>query len=134
MRKVFIDTNILLDVVLHREDFYKQSALIWSECEYKKVQGYVSGISLNNMYYVLRKMVTPEVALEYVRLVLDIFTVVPIDESILRLAANLPQKDFEDAIQLFSAVQIKADCLVTRDVSHFLSNFMPIVSPEKYRN
>ena len=106
MRKIFIDTNILLDVILHRADFYQQAAAIWADCESRKVQGYVSAISLNNMHYIMRKMVAPYVALEYVRLVLNVFSIVPLDESILRLAVDLPQKDFEDAIQTFSAVQI----------------------------
>ena len=57
MKKIFIDTNILLDVILHRADFYKQAAAIWADCESRKVQGYVSAISLNNMHYIMRKMV-----------------------------------------------------------------------------
>ena len=132
MRKIFIDTNILLDVILHRADFYKQAAMIWADCESRKVQGYVSAISLNNMHYIMRKMVAPAVALEYVRLVLNVFSIVPLDESILRLAVDLPQKDFEDAIQTFSAVQIKADCIVTRDKSHFSGNYMPVITPAEY--
>ena len=132
MRKIFIDTNILLDVILHRADFYKQAAAIWADCESRKVQGYVSAISLNNMHYIMRKKVDSDTALEYVRLVLNVFSIVPLDESILRLAVDLPQKDFEDAIQTFSAVQIKADCIVTRDKSHFSNHYMPVISPVEY--
>ena len=132
MKKIFIDTNILLDVILHRADFYKQAAAIWADCESRKVQGYVSAISLNNMHYIMRKKVDSDTALEYVRLVLNVFSIVPLDESILRLAVDLPQKDFEDAIQTFSAVQIKADCIVTRDKSHFSNHYMPVVSPVEY--
>jgi predicted nucleic acid-binding protein len=132
MKKIFIDTNILLDVILHRADFYKQAAAIWADCESRKVQGYVSAISLNNMHYIMRKKVDSDTALEYVRLVLNVFSIVPLDESILRLAVDLPQKDFEDAIQTFSAVQIKADCIVTRDKSHFSNHYMPVISPVEY--
>ncbi len=132
MRKIFIDTNILLDVILHRADFYQQAAAIWADCESRKVQGYVSAISLNNMHYIMRKKVDSDTALEYVRLVLNVFSIVPLDESILRLAVDLPQKDFEDAIQTFSAVQIKADCIVTRDKSHFSNHYMPVISPVEY--
>ena len=132
MKKIFIDTNILLDVILHRADFYQQAAAIWADCESRKVQGYVSAISLNNMHYIMRKKVDSDTALEYVRLVLNVFSIVPLDESILRLAVDLPQKDFEDAIQTFSAVQIKADCIVTRDKSHFSNHYMPVISPIEY--
>jgi len=132
MRKIFIDTNILLDVILRRADFYQQAATIWADCESRKVQGYVSAISLNNMHYIMRKMVAPDVALEYVRLVLNVFSIVHLDESILRLAVDLPQKGFEDAIQTFSAVQIKADCIVTRDKSQLSGNYMPVITPAEY--
>ena len=132
MKKIFIDTNILLDVAMHRNDFLKQSAAIWADCESGKVQGFVSAISLDNMHYVLRKHLDPATALEDVRLVLNIFSVVPPDESILRLSVDLPHKDFEDAIQTFSAVQAKADCIVTRDRQHFSGNYMPVISPAEY--
>ena len=132
MRKIFIDTNILLDVAMHRNDFFRQSAEVWADCESRKVHGFVSAISLNNMHYVLKKWVDPAASLEYVRLVLNIFSVVPLDESVLRLAVDLPHKDFEDAIQTFSAVQIKADCIVTRDRQHFSTDYMPVISPAEY--
>ena len=133
MKKIFVDTNILLDVILRREGFYGPAAEVWADCETGKVQGYVSAISLNNMHYVMRKFAAPDAALEYVRLVLHVFSVVPLDEAVLRLAVDLPQKDFEDAIQLFSAVRVKADCIVTRDRAHFPESYMPIVSPGEYR-
>ncbi len=132
MKKIFIDTNILLDVVMHRSDFCEQAAAVWADCESRKVQGVVSAISLNNMHCVVRKRVESAAALEYVRFVLDIFSVVPLDESIWRLAVDLPGKDFEDAIQTFSAVQARVDCIVTRDRLHFSNSYMPVISPAEY--
>ena len=132
MNKIFVDTNILLDVILHRNDFYQQSAKVWADCETKKVQGFVSAISLNNMHYVIRKWVESDTALDYVRSVLNVFAIVPLDATVLRLAADFPYKDFEDAIQTFSAVQAKADCIVTRDRQHFSSHYMPVISPTEY--
>lgn len=132
MKKIFVDTNILLDVALHREGFFEPASAVWGDCETRKVQGFISAISLNNLYYIMRRRVAPEVALEYVRLILNVFSVVPPDGGILRLAVDMPQKDFEDAIQIFSALQIKADCLVTRDKTHFSNNYIVIASPVEY--
>ena len=134
MKKVFIDTNILLDVILRRKEFFELAADVWADCENRKVQGFVSAISINNMHCVMRKFVTSDVALEYVRLVMNVFSIVSLDESILRLAVDLPQKDVEDALQTFSAVQIKADCIVTRDRSHFSGNYIPVVTPAEFRD
>lgn len=132
MKKIFVDTNILLDVALHREEFLEEATQIWADCELKKVQGFISAITLNNMHFIIRKMIGSAAALEYVRLILNIFTVVPLDETILRLAVDLPHKDFEDAIQTFSAVQAKAECIVTRDTAHFSRDYMPVISPGEY--
>jgi len=132
MKKIFIDTNILLDVTLKRESFVRASAQIWADCEDGRVKGFVSAISLNNMHFIMAKKIGKNQALEAVRLVLNLFTVIPLDEKILRLVAELPHKDFEDAIQLFSAVHSKAECVVTRDANHFPNNYLPILSPADY--
>ena len=84
------------------------------------------------MYFIMRKQVGATVALEYVKLILSLFTIVPLDETILRLAANLPHKDFADAIQTFSAVQAKAECIITRDVALFSKDYIPVISPKEY--
>ena len=132
MRKIFVDTNILLDVALHRDGFFESASTVWGDCESQKVQGFISAISLNNLYYIMRRRVASNVALEYVRLIMNVFSIVPLDEGVLRLAVDLPQKDFEDAIQTFSALQVKADCIVTRDREHFSNNYLTIVSPAEY--
>ena len=132
MKRIFLDTNILLDVVMRRSDFYLKSALVWADCENRKVQGLISAISLNNIHYIMRKQVEPAAALEYIRFILDIFSIVPLDYPILRLAANQPSRDFEDAIQIYSAVLAKADCIVTRDRQHFSNDHINIISPEEY--
>ena len=132
MTNIFIDTNILLDVIMRRNGFYERAAKIWSDCESKRINGFVSAISLNNMHYIMRKRVDPNTALTYVRYVLNIFSIVPLDESILRIAVDTPHKDFEDAIQTISALQAKADCIVTRDKEHFNNKYISIISPEEY--
>ena len=132
MKRVFLDTNILLDVVLHRDQFVTDSARIWNDCETGKALGLISAISLNNIHYIARKLISSGDALESIRHILNIFTVVPLDASILRMAVDFPQKDFEDAIQIFSALQAKADCIVTRDTSHFSADYLPILTPAEY--
>jgi len=132
MKKIFLDTNILLDVLLQRDSFMQNSARVWAECESGKVKGFISAISLNNMHFIMSKRIGKDRALESVRICLSVFSVVPLDEKILRLAVELPHKDFEDAIQLFSAVQMKVDCIVTRDAGHFSSEYLPILSPGQY--
>ena len=132
MNRIFVDTNILLDVALHRDQFVADSARIWTACESRQATGLISAISLNNIHYIARKRISSADALECVRHILNIFTVVPLDAPILRMAVDFPQKDFEDAIQIFSALQAKADCIVTRDGQHFSSDYLPVLTPAEF--
>ena len=118
--------------MLHRDQFVADSARIWNNCETGKALGFISAISLNNIHYIARKLITSGDALESIRHILNIFTIVPLDASILRMAVDFPLKDFEDAIQIFSALQAKADCIVTRDTSHFPADYLPILTPAEY--
>lgn len=132
MKKIFVDTNVLLDVILNREAFRDAASVVWADCETGKARGMIAAVSLNNIHYIAAKRLGKEKALQAVRILLGIFTVVPLDEKVLRLAVDLPQKDFEDALQLYSAVLGKADVLVTRDMGHFATDLLPVVSPAGY--
>jgi len=63
MKKIFVDTNILLDVALKRSSFMRDSARIWAYCESGKVKGFISAISLNNMHFIMAKLVGKDRAL-----------------------------------------------------------------------
>jgi predicted nucleic acid-binding protein len=132
MKTIFVDTNILLDVILNREAFRDASSVIWSDSETGKVQGVIAAVSLNNVYYIVAKYLGKEQALQAVRILLNVFTVVALDEKLLRLAADMPGKDFEDALQLYSAIQARAEVLVTRDLGHFDTEMIAVVSPVTY--
>ena len=130
--KLFFDTNILLDVVLRREPFVHDSATIWATCETEAAQGFVSAISLNNVHYVAAKFIGRDNAMSAVRLVLAIFSVVPLDLDILREAANVPHIDFEDDIQLASALRCGANYLISRNTADYPSGLIPVLTPADY--
>ena len=130
--KLFFDTNILLDVVLRREQFVHDSASVWAMCETGATKGFVSAISLNNVHYVAAKFIGRDNAMSAVRLILDIFSVVPLDLDILREAANVPHIDFEDDIQLASALRCGADYLISRNTGDYPAGLIPVLTPTDY--
>ena len=129
---IFIDTNILLDVLRAREPFLKNSLDIWSLVEREKVGGYISAISFNNTYYVLRAAVGNGKAYEAMRIIRDTFRIVALDERIMNKAIDADFKDFEDAIQFFSAIHANVNYIVTRNVKDFLRNDIPVLTPEAF--
>ena len=130
--KLFFDTNVLLDVVLRREPFLADSAGAWALCETGKANGFVSAVSLNNVHYVSAKFMGRDNALAAVRLILGIFSVVPLDEAVLREAADVPHKDFENDIQLASALRCGASCILSRDRDHYPVGVLPVLSPRDF--
>lgn len=126
---VFIDTNVLIDVPAKREPFYADSARLWTLAEQGRIKGFISVISFNNIYYVVRKRRTRQVADRMMVLLRDTFAAVPLDGQILDQAIDARFKDLEDAIQYFSAVRAQAACIVSRDARAFPYSDLPVLTP-----
>jgi predicted nucleic acid-binding protein len=130
--KVFVDTNVLLDVLARREPFYSDAARIWSLAERGRIEALVLVISFNNVYYVVRKASNRKSADRSLHLMRGVFTPVPLSVQILNQAIDAKSDDFEDAIQFHSAIHAEADCLITRDADHFPTTDLPILSPAAF--
>ena len=97
---LLIDTNIILDVLLSRSDFVKESSIIWKLCETEQAKGYISTLTYANMMYIMRKQMTPEQIEDVFRKLKLIFEFADFSSVVLEMAVNMKWKDFEDAIQL----------------------------------
>ena len=116
---IFLDTNILLDFLDRREPHYRAAAQIWTLAEQGTVIAHISAISLNNVFYILRKSAGVERAWEAVRTLRSTFDVVPLDIALLDEAATVAMPDLEDAIQAAAAVRAGASAIITRDARGF---------------
>ena len=131
-KTVFVDTNILIDVLSHRKDFYEDSAAVWALSEKGDIQGYISAISFNNIYYLIRRNSNRSTARKKMVILRDIFNIVALDQQVINQAIDSDIADFEDAIQYFSAVHINAECIITRDKKDFANSEIAIISPTEF--
>ncbi len=119
MKKVFLDTNVLLDSALARGERGLAATAILTSCEYGQTQGYVSFLTVANMAYILRKGCSlPElkdVLREYTRHL----SILPMDETQLELAYDVEAPDFEDALQYECAKSGHCDLIITGNTKHF---------------
>ena len=129
---VFLDTNVLMDVLLEREPFVGDSRKIWFLAERAKVKGFVSALTFPNIYYVVRRLRDAESAGAMMTMLRDTLTAVPLDGQILNLAMDSGFKDFEDAIQYFSALRADASCLITRNPDHFPRSELAVLTPSDF--
>ena len=118
---LLIDANIILDVLMNRREFVKDSSMIWKLCETEKAKGYVSALTFANLVYIMRKQLNPEAIEDVYRKLSLIFTFTDLSVSDLTRAAELNWSDFEDAVQSVSAERIHADYIITRNVRDLLA-------------
>lgn len=131
-KRIFVDTNILLDVLLEREGVYCDALKIWANAEEGNVEACIAAISLNNVHYVLRKLKSETTAMIAVKILLQIFKVVPVDAEILRRAIDFHDRDFEDDIQLQCALKAKCSQLFTRNPNHYDHSAIAVVPPSAF--
>ena len=116
---LLIDANIILDVLLNRSEFVKDSSMIWKLCETEQAKGHVSALTFANLVYIMRKQLDSEKIEEVYRKLSLIFEFTDFSVADLTRAAELKWSDFEDAVQSVTAERIHADYIITRNVRDF---------------
>ena len=129
--KLLIDTNIVLDVLCNRKGFVENSSKVFKLCETKKLEGYLSAISVPNIAYILRKELSIEKLKSIIVKLNIIFSIIELKPNDLILATDLDFKDYEDALQSVCAKRIKADFIITRNTKDFKNSSIKAITPEQ---
>ena len=133
MRKVFVDSNVILDVLLLNEGFWQDSYKIFKLAELGHIKAFVSASSMTDVFYIVKKKLSLSVARQAIADLLKLFEVVSVDGEDLSKALSMPIADFEDALQARCAEKIDADVLVTRDVAGFTGIDIDVVTPADFK-
>lgn len=129
-----IDTNIILDILINRAEFVKESSFVWKLCEIKRIKGCVSSLSFANLVYIMRKELNPKQIEVIYNKLNQIFEFVDLTTSDLSKATRLQWNDYEDSLQSVIASRIKADYIVTRNPKDFVFSKVPCVTPKQLMN
>lgn len=133
MDSLFLDTNILLDVIIQREPFFADSLKIWRMVETGQAEGWIAAISFNNIHYLARKLEDARKADAAMETLHKLFRTAPVDDTIIGDAIALQFKDFEDAIQYACAKQTGCPWLLTRNVADYPGSKKPqAITPKDY--
>lgn len=131
MKQVFIDTNVIIDFLADRNPFSEYAAILFQLAKENRIKIYISAISFNNTYYILRKVTSHKKALSLISEIEEYVGIQETNRTILRKAIKSDFNDFEDAIEHFSAVQLGTiDIITTRDLKGFKKSELPVLSPE----
>jgi len=127
--KLFVDTNVILDVILHRDDFYDASLAVLRLCEKGDCGGHISALTVANLHYIVCKAIGREKTDESLQIILKVFHVAELTATDLKEALKRKSADFEDALQMSAAERVKADYIITRDIKHFVGGKIKAISP-----
>lgn len=133
MRNILIDTDVVLDFFFDRKPFSDNAAVILSLCESNQINGYITPVICSNIYYLLRKTSKHEKVIEKLSQLLTFIDVLQMDKEIIIEALNSKFKDFEDALQNFSATKAgNIDAIVTRNIKDFTKSEIGVLTPDNF--
>jgi len=131
--RVLIDTNIVLDVLLHRTDFFDASYEALKMSTIGKVETFVTASAITDIYYILhRANKDARKSKESIFLLLNLVTIADTTSSDIMNALSSRIIDFEDAVVGAIAKRIKAECIVTRNAKDFSNSSIPAIDPKDF--
>lgn len=135
MKKLFIDTNIVLDLLIKREPFYHDAAILFSLADKKEIELSLSSLTIANTSYILLKH-TDSINAKYILRKFRLLTeILMLDSKIIDLALHDENfSDFEDALQYFTAVENQQDLIITRNLRDFKTSNLPVMTAKQYNN
>jgi predicted nucleic acid-binding protein len=131
MDKIFIDSDIILDLIQEREN-YSDALQLFTLIEENKVLGYVSPLIFANLYYILRKQESGRFALQVLIRLKALLNILTVNDKIIELALSSGFKDFEDAIQYYSALEENLEYLITRNKEDYKKPGIIICTAREY--
>lgn len=130
--KIFLDTNIIIDLVLNRHPWVRYELVLLELSRQKKLSLAVSDISFLNLAYAVRKVMSPDEIYAAMTNLLKYMNVAAAGESVIRSAVSLRWKDMEDCVQYLTARNEGADYIITRDLTGFSLSDIPVMTPVEF--
>jgi predicted nucleic acid-binding protein len=129
---VFVDTDIVLDLLTGRQPFHQSAAQLFSLVERGDLKACVSSLTFANLFYILRKETSAPKAIEILKKLRQLVTVLAVDDGIVAKALDAGFTDFEDALQYHTALGKGIDTLVTRNVRDYRKPAIAICTAEEF--
>ena len=126
---LLIDANVLLDIIMKRLEFIKDSSVIWKLCETGKVKGYISSLTIASIVDIMQKEMDSQKNEEVLSMLSMIFEFTDLCVSDIQQAARMQWNDYEDAIQSATAQRIHADFIITRNIKDFAKSKILAFTP-----
>ena len=133
MKKIFIDTNIVIDLLSRRNPFFEEAASLFSLADKKQIELSVSSLTIANTSYILLRQTNSKKTKSVLRKLRLIVEILPLDDKVAGLALNDDTfTDFEDGLQHFTAIENNQDIIITRNLKDFKNSKMPVMTARQF--
>lgn len=132
MDRLLVDTNVVIDLLSRREEFFREAQELFTLADNKEVELYVSALSFANTHYLLSKYQKLDEARKTLLKLKVLVKVASLDDKIVELALVSDFKDFEDAIQYHTALENNINIIITRNKKDFKNSKIPIMTAKEY--
>ena len=133
MKKLFIDTNIVIDLLSRRLPFYDEAAELFSLADKRQIALSVSSLTIANTAYILLKHMDADGAKATLRKLMLLVSVLPLDDKIIGLAINDKSfADFEDGLHYFTALENEQELIITRNLKDFKHSALPVLTAKQF--
>ena len=133
MKKIFADTNIVIDLLSRREPFFEEAATLFSMADNKQIELSISSLTVANTSYALLRQMDSNKAKSILRKLRLILKILPLDDKIFGLALNDETfLDFEDGLQYFTALENRQDLIITRNLRDFRNSTLPTMTANQF--
>jgi len=129
---LLLDTNVVLDILLNRQPWYTNAALIFGLSQQNLIKSYISTSSITDIFYITQKEQGKNAAKEAIKRILQIFNPATVTDRDIYQALELEWEDFEDSVQFIVGKGLSVDYIVTRNIKDFAFSSIEAVTPEQF--
>jgi predicted nucleic acid-binding protein len=134
MSQIFLDTDIILDLLLERVPYHFPSMLLFEKAERKQVHLFASSVCFTNLFYILRKSYSRTDVYRMLNEIVISVNILSVDSNIVKLSLLSGLPDFEDSVQMATAAGNKMDVILTRNVRDYKNSEVPVMTPDEFLN
>ncbi len=131
-QRIFLDTNIMVDLFSQRIPFYAGSAKLFVAIEKHAVEAYASSLTFANLHYILRKEIGSRQAVDVLKQLRKLVTILSVDDAVIEQALDSGFNDFEDAIQYCTAHTHTIPYFITRNIKDYKASTIPVMTAEEF--
>lgn len=131
--KLLIDNNIVIDVFQDREPFSEYSTKILKLIEFGDFEGFITANSITDIFYVLKRSIKDKNKVyNYIKLLLEILTIIDLNSEDIFKALDSESNDFEDQLIAVCAYKESIDFIITRNKKDFKNSKVPVIEPRAF--